>query len=458
MEKQTTSKDKSMNMTSGPIPKQMITFAFPIFLGHFFQQLYNTVDSLIVGNFCTEEALAAVSSSGTMIFLFVGLIFGLFSGAGVVIAQYFGANDKKKVEDAIHTTVALGLAAGIILTIFGVRFSPEILRLISTPENVLPQSTLYFRIYFLGAIFNVLYNTANGIYQAVGDSKHPLMFLIISSVTNVFLDLLFVGVFKMGVAGAATATVISQCLSCVLSFRRLMTTDGIYRVSLKKIRIHKEHVGPILKVGIPSGIQNSVIGIANIFVQSNINSFGDLAMAGCGAYSKVEGFVFLPITSFAVALTTFIGQNIGANKIDRVKKASRFGIICSIGCAESFGVIFFIFSPVLISMFSQNPEVIAYGVKWARTTSPFFFLLAFSHAAAGIMRGAGKAVVPMIVMLSFWCVIRVLYINVITSFIINEIQVIFWAYPITWGLSTIAFGIYLLTGKWLKREVKHDEL
>lgn len=441
--------NQAVLMTSGPITSQIIRFAFPVFLGNLFQQLYNTFDSLIVGKFVGDDALAAVSSSGTMIWMMVGLIFGIFAGAGVVIAQYFGAEDYKKVHDSIHTTIAMAIIFGLSLVVLGITFSPQILRWIHTPENVLPNSVLYFRIYFAGGLFNVLYNAGVGIFQAVGDSKHPLYYLIASSITNIVLDLLFVGLFGFGIAGAALATVISQGLSATLTIHKLCHSDEAFRLNLREVRIHKAYVTKILRVGIPSGIQNSVIGIANIIVQANINSFGSLAMAGCGAYSKIEGFAFLPITSFAMALTTFTGQNIGAQRFDRAKKGALFGILGCIISAEIIGFIMYIFAPSMVGWFSDSPDVVAFGVRWAHITTFFYFLLAFSHAAAGIMRGAGKAIVPMVVMLAFWCVIRVAYITIITRFI-DSIDVVLWAYPLTWSLSSITFAAYLISGKWLK--------
>ncbi len=441
-------KGNAVLMTEGSIAEKLIRFAIPVFCSNLFQQLYNTIDALIVGKFVGDEALASVSSSGSFIFMMVGFIFGLFAGAGVVVSQAFGAGDREKVQNAVHTTIALGIIAGLFVTIFGVGMSPQILHWMNTPADVLPNSILYFRIYFAGALFHVMYNACSGIFQAVGDSKHPLIYLIISSVSNVILDLLFVAVFKWGIAGAAIATCLAHAISFILIFLKLTQSDEVFRVHINKIKVHRELVRPILKVGIPSGVQNAVIGFANIIVQSNINMFGKLAMAGCGSYSKLEGFVFLPITSFCMALTTFTGQNIGANKLGRAKKGAAYGIIGAVACAEILGVLMYILCPGMIAWFSDTPETIAYGVQWARTTSLFFCLLAFSHAAAAIMRGAGKSIVPMIVMLAFWCVVRVTYITIITQYI-PKITVIFWAYPLTWGLSSITFLIYLISGKWL---------
>lgn len=449
---------KVMLMTEGPIYSKIIKFALPIFVGNLFQQLYNIVDSLIVGNFLGKESLAAISSTGSMIFLLVGLFSGIFSGAGVVISRYFGAGENKQVQRAIHTTVGFGLIGGVILTILGSLFAPQILRIMGTPELVLPKAITYVRIYFAGILTVVMYNTASGIFQAVGDSKRPLYFLMISAVINVVLDLLFVVVFNMGIGGAAIATVIAQAISAILAFTHLMRTHEIYKVSVKKIKIHKDMLKEILRLGIPSGVQNSVIGLANMVVQTNINAFGTTAVAACGAYSRIEGFAFIPITSFAMSMTIFIGQNLGAGKYERAKKGTYFGIGVSTILAEIVGLVFFIAAPNLIALFNNDPQVIANGTLQARTIALFFFLLAFSHCIAGILRGAGKSMIPMMVMLTCWCIIRVIYVTVATHFI-PDIQVIFWAYPITWSLSSIIFLIYYLKSNWMytyKKQPKEE--
>lgn len=435
-------------MTEGPIWRRLVAFAIPLFLGNLFQQLYNTADSLIVGNFLGSNALAAVSSSGNLIFLMVGFFNGIAVGAGVVVAKYYGAKKYDAVQRVIHTIAALGILCGIALTFIGILAAPQILVLMGTPDNVLPNSVVYFRVYFSGSLAFVMYNFLVGILQSVGDSRHPLIYLIISSMVNVVLDLLFVAVFHMGVGSAAFATVISQFISALLCLRQLMKSPAEYRLSLRKIRIDRVMLGQIISNGLPSGIQNSIISLANVVVQSNINKFGEMAMAGCGSYAKIEGFGFLPITCFAMALTTFISQNLGAREYDRAKKGAVFGVACSLTIAELVGIAIYLLAPVLISGFNSDPQVISYGVAQARTVTLFYFLLAFSHCMAGILRGAGKSTVPMFVMLICWCVIRVTYITVTVHFIPN-IRVIFWAYPITWTLSSITFLIYFLKSDWL---------
>lgn len=435
-------------MTEGCIWRKIVKFALPICWGNLFQQLYNIVDSVVVGNFVGRDALAAISSTGSLIFLLVGFFGGIFMGAGVVISKYFGAGKKDSVQRAIHTSIAFAIIAGIILTIVGTLLTPQILRLMGTPDSVFSNATLYVRIYFMGILSIVLYNTSSGIFQAVGDSKHPLYYLIISSIVNVVLDLIFVVVFEWGIGGAAIATVISQTVSVVLAFYKLSTTTDVYKIDFKKIRIDPMILKEIIRLGLPAGIQNSVIALANVVVQANINAFGSVAMAGCGSYSKIEGFVFIPITSFAMSMTTFIGQNLGAKKYDRAKEGAKFGIISSLILAEIIGIIFFILAPQLVSLFNTEPEVVQFGTSQSRTIALFYFLLAFSHCIAGILRGAGKSIVPMFVMLLCWCIIRVTYITITTHFI-PQIQVVFWAYPLTWSLSSIIFLIYYLKSDWI---------
>ncbi|HJB18755.1 MAG TPA: MATE family efflux transporter [Candidatus Bariatricus faecipullorum] len=444
-------------MTNGPIWKRLVSFAIPLFWGNLFQQLYNAADSLIVGNFLGSNALAAVSSSGNLIFLLVGFFNGIAIGAGVVTAKYFGAGETENLKKSIYTTVSFGIICGIALTIIGIVAAPRILLLMGTPEEVLPNSLSYFRIYFAGSLAFVMYNFFVGILQAMGDSRHPLFFLIASSMTNIVLDLLFVGGFGMGVGSAAFATIISQFLSAFLCLRQLMKGNDVFRLELSKIRIDPYMLKQIVINGVPAGVQNSIISVANVFVQSNINTFGATAVAGCGSYSKIEGFGFLPVTCFSQALTTFIGQNLGAREYERAKKGAVFGAVCSLSIAELIGLGINFLAPTLIGSFGGGPEAIGYGITWARTVTWFYFLLAFSHCMAGILRGAGKSTVPMFVMMICWCVIRVSYISIVVRFI-PDIQVIFWAYPLTWALSSLVFLIYFLKSDWihgLEKQERH---
>ncbi len=439
---------KQDSLTEGPIWKVMLLFALPVFLGNVFQQLYNAFDTWCVGNYIGDDALAAVSSSGSLIFMMVSFFNGVAMGAGVVIARAFGARQYESMRKAIHTAIAFGLVAGVLLTVVGVVFTPVILQWMGTPEEVLPQSILYFRYYFCGAVFTVMYNIFVGIHHAVGDSRHPLYYLIFSTFVNIVLDMLFVAVLGWGVGSAAIATTISQGISALLCLLHMLRVDAPYRVSIRQIRFDRKSFVDIIKFGLPSGVQNSVIALANVVVQSNINSFGKSAMAGCGSYSKLEGFAFLPITCFTQALSTFVGQNLGAGRHDRVKKGVAFGVVCSCLVAELIGVVSYLFAPQLIGFFSDSPEAIAFGSQHMRTICLFYFLTAFSHCIAGVMRGAGKATVPMFTMLACWCVIRVTYISVAVK-LVNKLTTVSWAYPITWSLSSIIFLIYFLKADWI---------
>ena len=439
---------KNYSLTSGPIWKAMLLFALPVFLGNVFQQLYNTFDAWCVGNFISDNALAAVSSSGSLIFMMVSFFNGVAMGAGVIIARAYGAKDYDTMQKAIHTAIAFGLVTGAVLTVVGVTLTPIILQWMGTPAEVLPQSIEYFRFYFCGAIFTVMYNIFVGILHAVGDSRHPLYYLIFSALVNIGLDMLFVAGLGFGVWSAAVATTISQGISALLCLIHILRVDAPYRVSIRKIRFHKESLLQIIRYGLPSGVQNSVIALANLVVQTNINSFGKSAMAGCGSYSKLEGFAFLPVTCFTQALSTFVGQNLGAGQHGRVKKGVAFGLLCSCLMAEIIGILSYIFAPQLIGLFSSTAEAIAFGSAHMRTICLFYCLLAFSHCIASVLRGAGKASVPMFTMLACWCVFRVTYITIAVKYI-NQLTTVSWAYPITWTLSSIIFLIYFLKADWI---------
>jgi len=444
------------SLTEGSIRKSMLLFALPVFLGNVFQQLYNTFDAWCVGNYIGDNALAAVSSSGSLIFMMVSFFNGVAMGAGVVIARVFGAKQFDAMRKAIHTAIAFGLVVGIVLTVAGVALTPIILRWMDTPDEVFPESVAYFRYYFLGAVFVVMYNIFVGILHAVGDSRHPLYYLIFSTFLNIALDMLFVAVLGFGVGSAAVATTISQGVSALLCLLHLLHIDAPYKVCFREIRFHKDSLKEIIRYGLPSGVQNSVIAVANVVVQTNINSFGKAAMAGCGSYSKLEGFAFLPVTCFTQALSTFVGQNLGAKQHERVKKGVAFGVVCSCVLAEIIGGLSYIFAPQLIGLFSDSTESIAFGTQHMRTICLFYCLLAFSHCIAGVMRGAGKATVPMFTMLACWCVFRVSYITVAVKFI-NELTTVSWAYPITWTLSSIIFLIYFLKADWIHTFDKKEQ-
>ena len=439
----------AVNLTEGPIVKKILLFAIPLFVGQLLQQFYNMVDAWVIGNFADNNAFAAVSSAGSMTFLIVGLFNGISIGGGVIISKYYGAGEKINVVKSIHTNFLFGIISSVLSTTVGLALMPHILVWMKTPESVLPNSLQYFTIYFAGVSTVIMYNICMSIMRALGDSLHPLYYLIVSSVINVILDLLFVAVFHWGVAGAAIATVIAQGVSVILCLIRMCRQEDYTRLDFGKLHFDKEMMAEVIKQGLPTGIQNAVISIGNLTVQTNINSFGPYAMAGVGAYAKIEGFVFLPIMSMSMSLPTFVSQNLGAGKIHRAKKGSVFGICFGMISAQLMGVLIFFVSPWFLKIFVDTPQSVEFGTIHAKVTALFFFLLALSHCCAGVLRGCGKAFIPMITMLAFWCGVRVIYVTSILKFI-PEFQMISWAYPLTWSLSSILFLIILFKMDWNK--------
>lgn len=448
--KQEQPRNSAASMTEGPIGKEIVLFAVPLLLGNLFQQLYSAVDSLIVGRVVGKEALAAVGSSGSIINLLVSFLMGITLGSTVVIAKYYGAKNDEKVGTAVHTSIILGIISGAFLSIVGILLTPQILRWMGTPVDVMGQSVIYLRIIFMGMLPMMLYNVGSSIFRAVGNSRTPLYYLIISSMLNIVLDLVFVVVFGLGISGAAAATIAAQTISCILTFAKLGRDKGSYQFRLSKLRLDKDDAKEIVDVGLPSGIQNSVVALSNVVVQSNINAFGSAAMAGCGAYVRLDGFAVMPAISFGMALTTFVGQNRGAKQKERIRAGAKFGILAAMITVEIAGVLLFAFAPMLIKLFQDDPEVIKYGVQMARTSALFYVFLAAAHSSAGALRGAGLTKIPMFVMLACWCVMRVAWITIMIQFI-NDIRVVFWGYPITWIASCIIFAIYYKRSNWIEK-------
>mgnify|MGYP002316579534 CR=1 FL=1 len=428
------------SLTEGPISQALISFALPLLLGNLFQQLYNTADSLIVGNFLGSEALAAVSSSGNLIFLMVGLVNGVSMGAGVVIARYFGAKDYDRMQKTIHTLLAFGLVAGVLLTVVGVALSPVMLRLMDTPETVLPNSISYFRTYFTGSLAFVLYNICMGILQAVGDSRHPLQYLIISSLVNVVLDLLFVGVFHMGVWSAAAATAISQLVSMALCLLRLMRSERAYRVSLRKIRFDRRALLEILQNGLPAGLQSTVFSLSNVVIQSAINSFGSTVVAGNSAASNLEGFIYTGMNAFAQAAVTFTSQNVGARRYDNLDRVMRNCLLCVtvaglfLGCGAYFG------GEVLLHFYSTDEAVVAAGLSRMQIICTAYFLCGIMDTLASCLRGRGYSVIPMVVSLVGSCLLRLVWIATIFR-MFRSTGTLYISYPISWALTA---GVHLI--------------
>ena len=442
--------NKATMMTEGVIWKQLIAFAVPLLLGNLLQQLYNTVDSIVVGQFIGSEALAAVSSSNSLINLIIGMFLGISTGAGVILSQYYGARNEEKMQQAVHTSIGLCFIGGLILIVVGILFSPIILEMMGTPEEVMPNSVTYFRIFFAGSLFNLTYNMAAGILRAVGDSKNPLYFLAASSITNIILDIVFVVIGGMGVEGVAIATVIAQALSMVLCLRTLSKTDDIYHLDLKKIFLNKSMVRLILTTGLPTGFQHSIISLSNVIVQANINAYGAMAMAGFGSYIKIDGFAQLPMQSFCLAATTFTGQNIGARKPERVKKGIKENIIICLIYVGFVSTILYIFAPQLVSIFSTEPEVIRYGTITMRMIIPFYTVLPIHQVLMGTMRGAGKTMYSMAFSVGNMCVLRMLYINLLVP-LFPSYEAVMLCYPITWIGTTLMDSLYIWKGNWLPK-------
>ena len=441
---------KQVDLTSGSIPGGILAFAIPVFLGQLLQQLYNMVDAWVIGNYADNDAFAAVSSTGTTVFLIIGFFSGIAVGGGVIISRYYGAKDEENVSRAIHTNFLMAIIASILSTIVGLMIAPHMMVWMGTPDSVMPDALLYLRIYFGGISTVIMYNICMSIMRALGDSLHPLYYLLFSSIVNIILDLLLVAhpAFQWGVAGAAIATVISQGLSVILCLARMCRIRNYTRLDFRKLHYYPMIMEQVLRQGLPSGIQNAVITVGNLVIQKNINSFGAFAMSGQGAYSKIEGFVFLPIMSMSMALPTFISQNLGAERYDRARKGAAFGILFGMITAEITGVFIYFFAENALRIFVDTQEALKFGTIHAQTVSLFFFLLAFSHCAAGVMRGCGRSVVPMAGMLLFWCGLRIIYVTVALRFF-PVYQTIAWAYPLTWSCSSVLFLVFLLKSDWL---------
>ena len=440
-------------MSEGNIWKQLLFFSIPLVLGNIFQQLYNAVDSIIVGNFVGSQALAAVTSSSPVINMLISFFMGLSIGAGVVISRYFGANDRQGVSDSIHTSMTIIILAGIAMTFIGVLLTPYILQWVGVPQDVMSDSIVYLKIYFYGIVGVMIYNMGSGVLRALGDSKTPLYFLIFSSAVNIVLDYAFVVYLHMGVSGVAWATLISQCLSALLVCLLMMKGNASYQLRLRQLKIHPSTLSEVIRVGLPSGVQNAIVSFSNVIVQSNINAFGSTAMAGCGAYTKIDGFAILPVTSYSMAITTFTGQNIGAGRFDRVRQGTKVCLTLSLITTLLISLLLFLFGDTALSIFTSDPAVINYGHIMLTLLVPGYFLLAISHAISGVLRGANRAATTMIIVISCWCGLRMAWI--LTSVpIFHSIHVVLLGWPISWLVSTIIFILYYRRGHWLPTETR----
>ncbi len=439
-------------ITDGVIWKGILYFFFPILFGTFFQQLYNTVDAIIVGQFLGKEALAAVGGgTSTIINLLIGFFTGLASGASVVISQRYGAEREDRVNDAIHTAIALALVGSVIITIVGYFSTDWTLELIGTLDDIMPLASTYMKIYYIGCITLVVYNMAAGVLRALGDSKHPLYFLCAGCITNIVLDIVFISVFKMGVAGAAYATVISQAVSMLLTVGYLMRQKGYLKLRIKRIRFAHNEINDMLRIGFPAGIQSIMYTISNLIIQSNINSFGTDTAAAWAAYGKLDSVYWMLINAFGIAITTFAGQNYGAGKIDRIKKGVTATSLMAGGVTIVISIVFCLWGRWGYMLFTNDANVIDIGMFMMRTIAPAYITYIMVEILSGAIRGAGKAFVPTMICIIGVCLLRILWLSTVAKYNHTVFTVIF-CYPVTWVITSLAFIVYYAKGKWALNE------
>ena len=431
-----------VDMTQGSITKHLINFSLPLLLGNLFQQLYNMVDTWVVGNYVSNEAFSAVGTVGPVINTLIGFFLGLSSGAGVVISQYYGAGREEKVRQAVHTALMLTLVLGVVFTAAGIAMTPLMLQLMKTPAEVAPEQAAYLRIYFAGVMGLLLYNMGSGILRAVGDSRRPFYFLVVSAVLNTVLDLLFVIKFHMGVEGVAYATIIAQAVSAVLTLWVLMGAEGGIRLELRALRFTWSVLRQIVAVGIPAALQMAITAFSNVFVQSYINYFGPDCMSGWTAYTKVDQLVILPVQSISMANTTFVGQNLGVGDTPRAKKGVRISLWLSVAVTAVLLIPVLLFAPDLTAFFNSKAEVVSYGALLLRLLSPFYFFFCINQIYAGALRGAGNSQMPMWIMLGSFVVFRQIYLYIMSNYISNEIIPIALSYPAGWFVCSVATLLY----------------
>ena len=444
---------RDVDMTSGNVYGLLIRFAVPLLLGNLFQQLYNTVDTWVVGNYVGKEAFSAVGTVNPIINMLIGFFMGLSTGAGVVISQYYGAKQEDKVSDTVHTALVMTAILGVLFTAIGVSMTPLMLHFMKTPPEVLPEAKRYLTIYFSGIFGLMLYNIGAGILRAVGDSQRPFYFLVLSASLNIVLDLLFVLAFHMGVAGVAYATILSQGISALLVLLVLLQSDNCCRVQAKKLRMHWDVLKKIVKVGIPAAIQMAITAFSNVFVQSYINHFGADCMGGWTAYAKIDAFLFLPMQSVAMGATTFVGQNLGVNDVQRARQGVSAALRISALITVALMAPVVAFAPHLVRFFNDTPEVIEFGTLFLRMMSPFYVLCCVNQILAGSLRGAGDSRTPMIIMLGSFVVFRQIYLFLITHFVSNTVVPVALGYPAGWIVCTTAMVIYYKIAHWEKHRL-----
>ncbi len=439
------------DLTEGVIWKKLLRFFFPILLGTLFQQLYNTVDAIIVGRFVGTMALAAVGGSAALLInLIVGFFVGLSSGAMVIISQYYGANDKKSLSEAVHTAIAFGVAAGAVLTIVGIAVAPWALRLVHNPEDIMEDSVRYLRIYFAGIIPLLLFNIGSGILRAVGDSRRPLYYLMICCVLNIVLDILFVSAWKMGVAGVGWATVISLTISAVLILLNLCTTDALYQLRIREVRIHGMALRRMLYIGIPAGIQSAMYSISNLIIQAAVNDLGTPIVAAWTTTGKLDGVFWSISNSFGVAIMAFVGQAFGSGRYDRMKQSVRVCMGMALGAAVLMSALLLLLGKYGFRIFTDDAVVVNYAVEMLSYFAPFYFVWTFIEVLSNSLRGAGDAIWPMVITILGICGLRVLWtLLVVPSW--HTVMGISMCYPFTWIVTAVAFSLYYFKGNWLKR-------
>lgn len=436
----------SNGITQGTIWKQLLGFFFPILLGTFFQQLYNTVDAIVVGNILGKEALAAVGGgTGFAVSLLIGFFTGLSSGATVVISQYYGAKDEDRVHKAIHNAFALSLAGGVLVSVAGYITAEPLLKAISTPQDIMPLALRYMHIYFAGGLATVMYNMGAGIFRAFGDSKRPLYFLIAGCVLNIVLDIVFVGPLHMGVAGAAYATVLSQVLSLVLVIVFLRRRTDCCHLVYKDIRFERQMLGKTIYIGLPAGLQAVLYTISNLMIQASINGFGTNAAAAWAAYGKLDSLFWMIISAFGIAITTFVGQNYGAGQIERSKKGVRECLLMSLGATLVIEALYISLSRYGFMLFASDADVIDAGVGILNCIAPFYFTYILIEILSGAIRGTGKALMPTIFTVFGICVLRVLWLRIVPP-IYGTLNSVMACYPATWIVTSLAFLVYYLFG------------
>ncbi len=422
------------SMTSGSIYKSILTFTIPLVLGNFFQLMYNAVDSIVVGNYVSKQALAAVGASTPLINLIIGFFTGVSVGAGVIIARNFGSKNDQKLSITIHTYLAFSMIVAIVLSTIGYIITPNLLQWISTPSDVMKESIEYLHIYFLGLTFLIFYNAGAGIYQAVGNTRLPLVYLGISSVINIVLDLVFVLQFNMGVSGVAWATFIAQAVSSVLIIVSLMKTNERYKVTISKIKLDIETCVQIIRIGVPSGFQNMIVSLSNVLVQGYVNGFGSAAMAGVSSANKFDNFIGLPINSFALAITTFTAQNLGANNEERAKEGLKKTLILSVLFIVGIAIPMYMLAPQCIQVFSKDSDVIKIGAMMMRIMLPFYFGLSTHQLVSGALRARGETMMPMISSIVSMVIVRQIILFIFMP-IVNDVSLVAWVYCITWTLA-----------------------